>query len=449
MKKKLLILISLALALVSVLSACVRLPIGNNNEATDGVMSETAGKTDETTGSTLKMEANLFINGVNVTEYTLIYDSTAAVGSTHARNYFNTTLEAEYGVELEKSKTAVEGYNIFIGVLGTDASITEFYNSAEDGMLGYDGKNVYLLAKDNSQLYDVVDAFFAKATDDGSIDVTQNEKITVIGDSIKVMSYNVLYDEYYDDKLPRDINKLAEFIASEAPDVFGTQETQNFHRKAILAAMPNYECYTGVVLKGGAQMQNMIFWNADKFKMVDYGFRYLTDTPFIESKIPESNSYRGYSFVVLESLETHKQFLFVNTHLTYRNANGATNDDTPRYKQAGHLKTFLENKKYSKMPIVLVGDFNSVVESNTIGLLEDVKRLDRAAKVAEQKGDTWGTCTGSNETERLKYVFDHIFVTSDRITTSYYTTLNEESKNLDNGRYLSDHLPVIANITIY
>lgn len=447
MKKKLLILISLILAVMSVLGACFKIPGTGNDETAGGGASNAPGISQETLGG-LDAEVMLRINGVNVAEYTLIYDSAVAVGSTHARNYFNTTLKNNYGVALEKSKTAVEGYNIFIGVLGTDAAITEFYNSVEDGMLGYDGKNVYLLAKDNSQLYDVVDAFFAKAAD-GQINVTQNEKITVPGDSIKVMSYNVLYDEYYDDKLPRDIKKLAEFIASEAPDVFGTQETQNFHRKAITEAMPNYDYYAGVALKGGANMQNIIYWNADKFKMVDYGFQYLTSTPYVESKIPESNSYRGLSYVILESLETHKQFLFVNTHLTYRNAQEQTNDDTPRYKQAEFLKKFLESDKFSTMPIILVGDFNSVVDSNTISLLEDVKRLDRAAKVADVKGDVWGTCTGSNDTERQKYVFDHIFVTSDRISTAYYTTLDEETKNPDTGRYLSDHLPVIANITIY
>ncbi|MBE6536068.1 MAG: hypothetical protein E7677_05545 [Ruminococcaceae bacterium] len=442
MKKKLLITLSLVLAIMSILGACFKAPGGTE---------ETMG--DETTGSSGTAEASLLINGVNATEYTLVYDSTTATGSTFARNYFNDTLMASHGIELEKSKTAVDGYNIFIGVMGTDATVKAFYDSAEDGMICYDGKNVYLLAKDNSQLYDVVDAFFAKKTESNEITVKQNEKITVPGDSIKVMSYNVLFEKYYDDNQPRDINKLAELISTQAPDVFGTQETQDFHYDAILEAMPNYECYKGVKLKGGAEMQNMIFWNADKFKLVEKGFRYLTATPTVVSKIPESNSYRGFSFVVLESLETHNQFLFVNVHLTYKNASGDTNDDTPRYKQAQFLKKFLESDKFSSMPTILVGDFNSVPSSGTIKLLEGVKRLDRAVSVTAEKGDTEGTINTTNGTERSKYIFDHIFVTSDRISTAYYTTLDEESKVLheDSGveRYLSDHMPVIANVTIY
>ena len=432
MKKRLLIAISLILAVMSVLGACFKKP------------GESA---DETTGE----PAVLLINNVDIKEYTLIFNSKRSVDS----DYFNDTLMENYGVELEKSKTAVEGYNIFIGVSGSDATVNAFYNSVKEGMIGYDGKNVYLLAKDNAMLCTVIDAFFAKCAD-GAITVTDNEKVEVAGDAIKVMSYNVLVNLYYDDKetLPRDITKLAEFIASEAPDVFGTQETQTFHKEAILAAMTDYDCYEGLPLNSNCS--NMVFWNSNKFKLVEKGVRYLTATPIIESKIPESNSIRGYSFVVLESLTTHNQFMFVNTHLTYRNSSGATDDDTPRYKQAQYLKKFLESEKYKELPIVLVGDFNSEPASRTIGLLGNVERFDRAEIVADKKGDTSGTINTASGKNHVKMVLDHIFVTSDRITTKYYTTLNEESKkpytNPDGTeiqRYLSDHMPVVAEIIIY
>ena len=441
MKKKLLVILSLILATMSILGACVKTPGGEE---------DTTGTEDTTVGEVVADDASLRLNGVSITEYTLIYDSAAATGSTYARNYFSNKVNEFCEVELEKSKTAVDGYNIFIGTLGNDATVKAFYDSCDSGMIGYDGKNVYLLAKDNSMLYTVIDAFFAKAAN-GNIAVTANEKVAVAGDAIKVMSYNVLYEKFYDDEetLPRDITKLAEFIASEAPDVFGIQEGKGFHKEEIIKVMPNYEYYEGVQL-GGDKMQNMVFWNADKFTLIEKGFRYLTATPLIKSKIEESNSYRGYSFVILESLETHNQFMFVNTHLTYKSAAGSTTDDTPRYKQAQYLKKFLESEKYASLPIILVGDFNSVSGSNTITLVEDIKRLDRAAKVAESKGDTAGTLVYTDCTERnTKKVYDYIFVTSDRITTNYYTALNKQSINPDDGRYLSDHLPIVAEIVIY
>lgn len=271
-------------------------------------------------------------------------------------------------------------------------------------------------------------------------------------ESLTVMSYNVLYDMYYDDgkKCPRDITKLANFIKEQNADVFGTQEALDTHKKEILKVMPNYDCYEGIKLKGGSA--NMIFWNADKYKVVSKGFQYLTDTPYVESKIEESNSYRGFSYVVLESLTTKKQFLFVDVHLTYRDSNNNNSGDMvlqARFKQAQYLVKFLENKKYENMPIILVGDFNSVPTSKALNAVENATRMDRALTVSKSKGDVGGTLAkGSHTSRNDKYIFDHIFVTSDRIATEYFTVVDKKINDSGAQRYPSDHLPVIAKIII-
>ena len=442
MKRKFLVIISLMLAVLSVFSACTKAP------------SELVG--DDTAEGTVTVKDALIINGVNVTDYTIVYDGRLVVGSSAAQKYFNSKMKQEYDVELSTKTSVADGNQIFIGHKGSDASMETFLSSCDGGMLGFDGKNIYILSKDRAGLFGVIDAFFAKAVSQGEyseITVSQTEKVALKGDSLKVMSYNVLYDPYHDEEQtqPRDIAALAEFLKAQAPDVLGTQETQNFHKEAILKAMPNYECYEGVVLKGGAKQSNMIFWNADKFKLVSKGFQYLTSTPYSESKIEESNSYRGFSYVVLESRESGKQFMFVDVHITYRDSDGNNSGDKvklARLKQAQYLVKFLENKKYDTMPIVLVGDFNSVPDSEALNAIDNSKRIDRTALVAKTKGDVSGTLTKSNQTERdNKYIFDHIFVTSDRIVTQYYSVIDADSKV--NGYYLSDHLPVVANIVIY
>ena len=438
MKKRFFIIISLILATLILFSACVKAPSDEETITDESTTSEDNAPKDA-----------LLVNNINVTEYTIVFDGRASIGTDAAQKYFNSKIKQQYNIKLESKTSEVHGYQIFIGVKGSDTSISAFFDSCEDGMIGFDGKNIYILAKENIGLYSVIDAFFAKAAENGDyaeINISQNEKVSVTKDNLKVMSYNVLYDMYYDDSgnLPRDMTALAEFIKSQSPDVFGTQETLDEHKEAILEAMPNYECYTGIKLN--LNMTNMIFWNADKYKCVSEGFQYLTDTPFVKSKIPESNSYRGFSYVVLESLATHKQFMLVNVHLTYRNAAGETNDDNARYKQVQYLNKFLEGNKCEGLPVILVGDFNSVPTSSTLKSVENVKRFDRAATVAKTKGDLGGTTTRAEHTIRDTYVFDHIFVTSDRISTEYFSVINADSKV--NGRYLSDHLPVIADIVI-
>ncbi len=438
MKRKIrfLSLLLALLMLVPALFACDRIQGG------DVQTSDTEAQTTQPGEPTFRL------NGVKMTDYTIVYSGKT---SEHAVEYFNSKLNEIYEIELESEKLAGDGYQIFIDKKGSDASISTFFDTCDEGMIGYDGKNVYILAKDNVGLCNVIDSFFDKVTTDGAdtvITVDKNEKVAFAKDSLKVMSYNVLYDMYYDDaqQLPRDITALANFIKEQAPDVFGTQETMSPHKEKILAAMPNYDCYEGIVLKGSG-VSNMIFWNADKYTKVSSGFQYLTNTPFVESKIEESNSYRGFSYVVLESLATHNQFVFVNVHVTYRNAQGENNDDNARYKQVQYLNKFLEGKKCEGLPVILVGDFNSVPTSKTLRSIENLERFDRTATVTKKKGDVGGTINGTQGTKRQNYIFDHIFVTSDRIETEYFTTLNEESKV--NGRYLSDHMPVIAEIVIY
>ena len=435
MKKRILMIISLILAMLSLLTACNTAQSGGDvTEGSDTGAAETTPADPDP----------LLVNNINITDYTLVYDARASIGTEAAYKHFASKLKQTYKVEAPTSTSVTDTYQILIGVAGSNADIAAFYSNCTEGMIGFDGKSIYLLAKDNQGLYSVIDTFFSKIVEGEEYDtitVTSNESVALTTESIKVMSYNVLYD-----LTDRDVNEVAEFIKSQNADVFGTQETMDEHKAAILATMTDYDCYTGVKLKG-SNMQNMIFWNKTKFKAVSKGFQYLTDTPFVESKIPESNSYRGFSYVVLESLETHKQFMFVNVHITYRNAAGETNDDGARWKQAKYLKKFLEGSKYETMPIVLVGDFNSVPSSQTLTLMENTKRMDRAAWVAKQKGDLEGTIAVSERTKRdTKYAFDHIFVTSDRITVNYFTAVDKRNAS---GKYYSDHLPVVADIVIY
>ena len=438
MKRKFLIFISLVLVMMSVLGAC---------KDADEIITN-----DESNTSDTVIKEGLLVNDIKITEYTLVY-----ANSETAVKHFNSKLSQQYQTELTPTKDFSDGCQIFIGIEAAYGDVADFYAACDEGMIGFDGKNVYLLAKDDKGIFSVIDAFFAKATaGDGyaEISVTQNESVAFTSDNITVMSYNVLYEMYYDDnqEKPRDMADLADFIKEQNADVFGTQETLEAHKAAILSAMPNYDCYEGVVLKGGAKLSNMIFWNADKFKAVSKGFQYLTDTPYQESKIDESNGYRGFSYVVLESLSTKKQFLFVNVHLTYRDSDGNSGGEAvlqARFKQAQHLVKFLENKKYEDMPIILVGDFNSVPGSAALNAIENANRVDRALTVAKTKGDIGSTLAKDSHTERdSKYIFDHIFVTSDRITTEYFTVVDKKINDSGAQRYPSDHLPVLAKIVI-
>jgi len=129
MKKKLLILISLVLAALSILSACVKAPSNGETETEEITTSE----------SLATEKDSLLVNNINITEYTVVFDGRASIGTDAAQKYFNSKIKQQYNIKLESKTSEVDGYQIFIGVKGSDTSISAFFDSCEDGMIGFDG----------------------------------------------------------------------------------------------------------------------------------------------------------------------------------------------------------------------------------------------------------------------------------------------------------------------
>ena len=105
----------------------------------------------------------------------------------------------------------------------------------------------------------------------------------------------------------------------------------------------------------------------------------------------------------------------------------------------------MKDAKWKNVPAIVVGDFNSTAEQASISsFLADNPRIGMTSEIAEMKGDTGPTLVACAFTQRIPYVFDYIFVTKDLIRTRYYSAID----NIKNGKYPSDHLPVVAEIEI-
>ena len=147
-------------------------------------------------------------------------------------------------------------------------------------------------------------------------------------------------------------------------------------------------------------------------------------------------------YVVLKVKETGKQFLFVNTHLDYRA------EEKTRVKQINVLTELIEKVNKDNLPVIVLGDFNTTPTTSGSAILEfmeDNPNLGMTSKVAKVKADTGGTLVNGFKDRDNRYVFDYIFASTDTVYTKYYTVVN----NITNGKYPSDHLPVLAKVEIY
>ncbi len=268
---------------------------------------------------------------------------------------------------------------------------------------------------------------------------TEVAPVTEEKESFRIMTYNVLLDPEKAGRKPDFAIRMAETIRKQDPDVFGTQENTTFIHDESISKAEGYSCYKGAALTDSNYRGNYVYWKTDKFTELEKGFRFMSDTPDVKSKYDGSKEYRGFTYVFLEAKETGTRFLFICLHADYRS------DEETRVKQLKVVTAFLKAEKWKDVPAIIVGDFNSTsAQASITTFLADNPGIGMTSSIAERKSDTGGTLVGGGFTTRQNYVFDYIFVTKDRIGTSYYSVV----ENFTNGKAPSDHLPVIAEIEI-
>ena len=382
----------------------------------------------------------LKINGVDLNDYTVVYEKTAISGGEKAFSYLNEKLDALYGTELNGSSVSEDRYEILIGLDGDDEAISKAYAKNPSGLIGATGKKIVLLGANYSALCQIIDAFLDKATGEAGsreILISGYEILDLNKASFNVMTYNILGDMNKSGR-PSDARiRMVKTILNNDVDVLGTQEDGSEHSKYFVENLKKYDIY-----RGYAESGDYIYWRKDKFDSLAEGYYFLSDTPEQRSKYSDSNQYRTMTYVILKEKQTGKQFLFVNTHLDYRSS------EETRVKQIDVLAALIKKVNKDNLPLVVLGDFNTTMDtggSAVVNFLWKNPNINLTSKVAESKGDKGPTLIEGKFTLRHPYVFDYIFVTPDLVYTKYYTVVN----NIFNGKYPSDHLPVLAQIEIY
>jgi len=418
---------------------------GNNfvgeNETPSSEESSDA-STDATPATTLA------INGTALSEYTIVYSGKSRFGGDKAAKYFNEKLDELYGTTLStERKSQQDRYEIVLGLDGGDAAIKEAFEKNPTGVIGTSGKRVVLMGDTYASLSQLIDAFLAKATgndDDKSISVTALEVPEITTLSLKVMSYNILGDMTKPGRPADAREQMVATILQNDIDVFGTQEDNHENNAVFMELLGTYSSYKGV---GEKDNGNHIYWKTDKFDLIKQGFFYLSNTPGNKSKYEDSTQYRTLSYVILKDKETGKQFLFVDAHLDYQ-ASEAT-----RIKQITVLGNLIGKIKKSNnvndIPIILLGDFNTISTKENGAIpkfLSTYPSFVQTSAIAEKKGDTGETLVSQEDfVTRYHGAYDYIFVSVDNVCTNYYTVVD----NVKDGKYPSDHLPVMAVIDVY
>jgi endonuclease/exonuclease/phosphatase family metal-dependent hydrolase len=254
---------------------------------------------------------------------------------------------------------------------------------------------------------------------------------------LTIGTYNVRYDNAQDagnlwvDRAP----VVANLLRFHDFDIFGTQEALKNQLDDISRALPHYDRY-GVGRNDGVDQgeHSAIFYKKDRFKLLDKGDFWLSQTPDKPSLGWDATCCnRICSWVYLQDMQTKKKFYFFNVHYDHQGVQAR--------QESSKLILSKIREIAGKAPVILTGDFNGDHQSNwyqaiaNSGLLKDTYRQVEHPYANNASFNAFG-----KQSDR-KEIIDHIFVTGD-FRVKKWGVLTDTY----HGKFPSDHFPVLVKL---
>jgi len=261
----------------------------------------------------------------------------------------------------------------------------------------------------------------------------------IAAQEINVATYNIRFNNPSDgiNAWPNRVDMVAGLLKFHEIDLFGLQESLYGQIQDIEAALPEYG-WIGTGRDDGDKKGEFspVFYNKKRFKLVDKGQFWLSETPEKPGLGWDAACYRVCTWGKFIQNETGKNFYVFNTHFDHVG-------DTARANSAKMIKAFIEEKsKTEKLPVILTGDFNLTPETYPISLIKE-NLYDSREVTEEPPYGPLGTYNAFQHNHPLDRRIDYIFV-NDKVKVIKYAVLSDSKEN----RYPSDHLPVLITISL-
>ena len=243
---------------------------------------------------------------------------------------------------------------------------------------------------------------------------------------VRIMSFNVRDGEFDREEI------VPQVVADYMPDSVGFQECEGTWYLTLKTYLPDYKIigvgrWTGIKQLGES---TAIIYRKDKYKLVDWGTFWLSETPYIPSIGWDANYARTCTWAILENKESGEQYAHFNTHLD----NGGV-----EARQKG-LEMILSRIAELDMPVVLTGDFNFTTGTALYRqLTADLKNVSSVAQVADSGGTAHGYAGGIGTAP-----IDFICINNKVESVKTYKIIREKY----NDRYVSDHYPIYADMVM-
>jgi endonuclease/exonuclease/phosphatase family metal-dependent hydrolase len=253
--------------------------------------------------------------------------------------------------------------------------------------------------------------------------------------TLRVMSFNV--------RLPTDADGanrwqqrralMVRTIRRQRPDVIGTQELYALQGDYLVARMPEYAWF-GRGRSGASRSDDEhmgVFYRRDRLRVIESGDFWLSDTPDVAGSISWGHPLpRMVTWGLFERISDRRRFYLFNTHLPYREQ-----DDDARLRGAALIVQRLRTLP-DDVPVVVTGDFNTAPESAVHAQLGTLLQ-DAWTSAPRREGPDGSFHAFSGQPQkRIDWIL------SRGLRTQAARTVDTRK----NGRYPSDHFPVVAEL---
>lgn len=220
-------------------------------------------------------------------------------------------------------------------------------------------------------------------------------------------------------------------------DVFGTQEGKPNQINDLSTLLPEYANH-GAGRDDGkdAGEHSSIFYKKDKFKLLNKGDFWLSETPDKPGLGWDATCCnRIASWVQLQDNKTGKKFFFFNVHFDHQGKIARVESSKLMIKKIKEIA--------GTAPAAFTGDLNGDHESEwylilkNSGLLTDTYDQVKKPYVNNPSFNGWGKQLEGND------IIDHVFVTKD-FTAQRWGILTDTYR----GKFVSDHFPILVEVKL-
>jgi endonuclease/exonuclease/phosphatase family metal-dependent hydrolase len=253
--------------------------------------------------------------------------------------------------------------------------------------------------------------------------------------SMRFATYNMRYDNVQDtaNAWSRRLPIIAQIIRFHDFDLFGAQELLSHQVDGVKSSLPGYDVI-GVGRDDGLTKgeYSPIFFKTERYKLLQKGTFWLSETPDKPSKGWDAALPRICSWGKFEDKKTNKKFFVFNTHFDHKGEVARLNSAKLILQQIAKIS--------DGTPIVLMGDFNFDQHHAGYMALQTGELKDSFGLSPLTLANT-STFNNFDITTKGDKRIDHIFV-EPGTTIIRYGILTDSYQ----GKLPSDHYPVMVEL---